>query len=58
MQYRDINTQALRDAVNNFKFYSAPSNADSSAACTVKDLRNVITQVADLLNVFIDELEN
>lgn len=58
MSYQDIDTQALRQAINDFAFYSRPSNADSSRPCTNKDLNKVINKLTELLNVFVDELEN
>ena len=58
MPYKEINIQKLRDAVHQFQIHSAPASADSSAVCTVGDLKKVIGQLSDLLNVFIDELEN
>lgn len=51
------NLNNLREQVENFAFCSKPSNANSSAPCTVGDMNNLIKNVKELLNSFIDELE-
>ena len=53
----NIDTGRLRESVKNFKFYGGPSNSSGSAPATVKDINNVINNVAKLLNTFIQELE-
>ena len=53
----NIDTEELRRAVYEFKFYSRPSSATGSDPATVKDINNVINNVAKLLNTFIQELE-
>lgn len=53
----NIDTKRLYDAVENFRFYGGPSNSSGSAPATVKDINNVINNVAKLLNTFIQELE-
>lgn len=58
MSYKDVDTNALRQAINNFVFYSRPSDANSSRPCTNKDLDCVINNIATLLNTFVDELDN
>lgn len=53
----NIDTEKLRRAVYEFQFYSRPSNATGSDPATVKDINNVINNVAKLLNTFIQEIE-
>lgn len=53
----NIDTEELRRAVYEFQFYSRPSSATGSDPATVKDINNVINNVAKLLNTFIQELE-
>lgn len=53
-----LDTQKLRDAVKHFKFHSTPSSGTGSHPCTVDDLRKVIKKFAELMNTFIDEIEN
>ena len=54
----NIDTRSLRESVKNFKFYGGPSNSSDSAPATVKDVKDVVDDVAALLNEFIDELES
>ena len=56
--YNGINIAKLRQAIQNFRFYARPSNADSSAPCTNSDLNNVIDRISELMSTFVDELEN
>lgn len=51
------NLNNLREQVKQFVFSSKPSNADSSASCTVNDVNSIVNNLAELLNSFIDELE-
>ena len=54
----NIDTGSLREAVKKFKFYGGPSNSSGSAPATVKDVKDVVDDVAALLNEFINELES
>lgn len=51
------NLSNLREQIEKFAFYSKPSNANSSAPCTVGDINKVIKNLTELLNSFADELE-
>ncbi len=53
-----VDTQKLRKAVENFKFYSPPSSGCSSNPATVGDVRNVIDKTAKLFEELIIEIEN
>lgn len=53
----EIDTQKLRQAVQDFKFYSHPSSATYGTPATVDDINCVIDGVAKVLNAFIQELE-
>ena len=53
-----IDTQRLRRLVRNFKFYARQSNTNESSNCTVKDLNNVVNNLANVLELFIEEIEN
>lgn len=52
-----VDTENLRNLVEQFRFSSNPSNADSSAPCTVGDVRRVVKNIADVLDALINELE-
>ena len=54
----NIDTGRLREAVKDFKFHGEPTNSSGSAPATVKDVKDVVDDVAALLNEFIDELES
>lgn len=54
----NIDTGRLREAVKDFKFHGGPTNSSASAPATVKDVKDVVDDVAALLNEFIDELES
>ncbi|MCM1246460.1 MAG: hypothetical protein NC293_12535 [Roseburia sp.] len=49
-----MDRQHIKKALENFKFSSSPSNADSSAPATVGDIRNLITQIEILVNEIIE----
>jgi hypothetical protein len=53
----NVDTVKLRRSVKNFAFHSKPSNGTVSDYCTIRDLRNVIDNLTDVLNAFVDELE-
>lgn len=48
----------LRQAVSNFKFYTHPASANGSDPCTVQDMNNLVRNLSEVLNVFIEELES
>ena len=50
-------TQKLRKAIEDFKFYSRPSNSDRNSPCTVGDVEKVIDNISKVLQKFIEELE-
>lgn len=52
-----IDTNSLRNAVESFSFYAKPSNGSSSEPCTVGDINKLITEISNLFNTFIDELD-
>lgn len=52
-----VDTQKLRDLVYQFSFHSKPSSGNYSDPCTVQDINKVIKNLTDVLNGFIDELE-
>lgn len=52
-----IDTERLTKAIRNFEFYAKPSNANGSAPCTIDDLKDVISEVAKVLKVFVDEID-
>lgn len=52
-----IDTNALRNAVETFSFYAKPSNGSSSEPCTVGDINKLITEISNVFNAFIEELE-
>lgn len=49
-----MDISAMLDAVNNLKYSSVSSNADSSAPCTVEDLERLRDNLADTLTVIIN----
>ncbi len=53
-----IDTNALKVAINVFKLNSKPINGDSSAPCTVGDIKKVVNNMADLMATFVNEIEN
>lgn len=53
-----MDISAMLDAVNNLKYNSVSSNADSSAPCTVEDLERLRDNLADTLTVIINNLAN
>ena len=57
MEKSQIDTAKLRKLIKDFKFYSAPSDGVQSNPCTIRDIHNVIDNVAKVLNGFVDELE-
>ena len=48
----------LRQAVSNFKFYTHPASVNGSDPCTVQDMNNLVRNLSEVLNVFIEELES
>ncbi len=57
MEKKQINTAKLRKLIQNFKFYSHPSDGMQSHPCTIGDINKVIDNVAKVLNGFVDELD-
>lgn len=53
-----MDISAMLDAVNNLKYSSVSSNADSSVPCTVEDLERLRDNLADTLTVIINNLAN
>lgn len=53
----EIDTQKLRQATRDFKFYSRPSSATLGTPATVDDINRVIDGVAKVLNTFVQEVE-
>lgn len=49
-----MDVERIQQALEDFKFYSAPSNGDSSAPATVGDIRNLISQIEKLVNEIIE----
>lgn len=58
VSYQNLDVDALRKAIDDFVFYSQPSNADGAKPCTNKDLNKVINNISALLHKFVDELES
>ena len=52
-----IDTDALRQAVQSYKFYARPSNATCGTPATVDDINNLIDYTAKLVNTLIAEIE-
>lgn len=53
-----VDTQRLRIAVSNFYQHCHLSNSGNhSAPCKAHELENIIRELTNVLNVFIDELE-
>lgn len=48
----------LRQAVSNFKIYTHPASSNGSDPCTVQDMNNLVRNLSEVLNVFIEELES
>lgn len=57
MGKNQIDIAKLRKLIKDFKFYSAPSDGVQSNPSTIRDIHNVIDNVAKVLNGFVDELE-
>ena len=53
----EIDTQKLRQAIRDFKFYSRPSSATLGTPADVDDINRVIDGVTKVLNAFVQELE-
>ena len=51
-----VDTQRLFQEINDFAFYSKPSNTDPSALCTVEDINKVINNLTRVLTAFAEEL--
>lgn len=51
-KYMDV--ERIQQTLEDFKFYSTPSNGDSSAPATVGDIRNLINQIEKLVNEIIE----
>ena len=57
-QWKEISyTQYLRELLANYVQNTMPSNADSSAPCSVSDARKIVQNTANILNEFIVKLE-
>jgi hypothetical protein len=52
-----VDTDKLRQAVNNFQFYARPTQANVTAPVTVQDVNNLVNRTATVLYQFINELE-
>lgn len=52
-----VDTDKLRQAVLDFQKNARPTDTNSSAPATVKDIRQLIQATATVLNQFIDELD-
>lgn len=52
-----IDTQKLRKAIQRFEFDAGPNNGDRSAPATVGDIKKLQKRIAEVLSVFVDELE-
>ncbi len=52
-----VDTEKLRQAVNQFQSSSAPTSASKETPATVGDIKKLIEKTATVLNQFIDELE-
>lgn len=52
-----IDTDALRKAVQSYKFYARPSSATFGSPATVDDINKVIDYTAKLVNTLISEIE-
>ena len=52
-----IDTDALRQAVQSYKFYARPSNATCGTPATVDDINNLIDYTAKLMYTLIAEIE-
>ena len=50
-------TQKLREAVQQFKFYSRPTSGIGNTPATVDDINNLINNIEKLMNTFIEEME-
>lgn len=53
----EIDTQKLRQIVQDFKYHARPSNATCGAPATVDDINRVIDSVSKALVAFIREIE-
>lgn len=54
----NIDTEKLRRAVYDFQFHGGPSNSTGSNPATIKDVKDVVNGIAELLYEFINELES
>lgn len=52
-----VDTEKLRQMLNQYVFTSKPSSGNYSAPCTVGDLNRVVTNTARLLAALIAEIE-
>lgn len=52
-----VDTEKLRQLVYKFKFQCHSIHGDQSIPCTVKEMNDLVDNIAKLLNSFIDELE-
>ncbi len=52
-----IDTDALRKAIKQFRFQASPSNGTHSDPSTIRDVHNVIDEVAKLMTTFVNEIE-
>lgn len=51
-------TAKLYEAIRTFSYNAKPSNPSYGDPCTVAELRKAVESVADLLNIFVQELED
>lgn len=52
-----LDTEKLRNAINNYLLSSKPTSGSANTPATVGDINKVIQHTANLFNTFIDELE-
>lgn len=50
-------TASLREAVEQFEFNSRPSSSNGSEPATVKDIKTLIKNTAEVLYQIIDEID-
>jgi hypothetical protein len=53
----DFDNERLKKAVNHFVF-RAKNGSSNNTPCTNSDLHNAIDEIAKMMRVFINELEN
>ena len=52
-----VDTQKLRNAIKRFEFDAGPNNGDRSRPATIGDIKKLQKRIAEVLSVFVDELE-